>query len=246
MSDKPVAVAVREVTRVFKAGTELVHALRGITLDIYQGEYLSIMGPSGSGKSTLFNMIGGLDHPTSGKVQVLGVELTGMNHLLQARMRGLCIGYIFQSYNLIPTLTALGNVSLPALFVGKERAAADKRAAEMLERVGLGDRMDHRPSELSGGQQQRVAIARSFVNNPRIILADEPTGNLDTRTGESIIADLSRLSSEEGVTVISATHDHKMLAVSDRVVTIRDGAVDRVQSRAEIDIQVGSIGEVTA
>ncbi len=241
-----VAVAVRDVTRVFQAGTESVHALRGISLDIFQGEYLSIMGPSGSGKSTLFNMIGGLDHPTSGRVEVLGVALTDLSHLLQARMRSLCIGYIFQSYNLIPTLNALGNVALPGLFAGKDKASAERRAAELLEKVGLGHRMDHRPSELSGGQQQRVAIARSFANNPRIILADEPTGNLDTRTGEAIIADLSRLSREEGVTVISATHDHKMLQVSDRIVTIQDGRMHRIQTRDEIDIHVGSIEEATA
>lgn len=242
MSIQVAAVRVTEVARVYHAGEETVHALRGVSLEVRSGEYLSIMGPSGSGKSTLFNMIGGLDHPTSGSVEVLGIELTRLNHLLQARLRNLCIGYIFQSYNLIPTLTALGNVALPGLLAGRSQQVAEKRAGELLERVGLGHRLDHRPSELSGGQQQRVAIARSFANNPRIILADEPTGNLDTKTGAQIIDDLSRMSREEGVTVISATHDHKMLSVSDRVVTIRDGRIEKIQTRDEIDIQVGSIG----
>ena len=236
-------VQVREVQRIYKVADEIVHALRGVTLDIYSGEYLSIMGPSGSGKSTLFNMIGGLDRPTAGSVTVQGIRISDLTRRQQARFRNRCIGYIFQSYNLIPVMTAEENVALPLLLGGIEMSAAHEKAREMLDAVGLGDppRYDHRPDQLSGGQQQRVAIARSFANDPPIILADEPTGNLDTKTGEDIINRLSRLSHERGVTIISATHDHKMLSVSDRVVTIRDGAINRIELRSQLNIQVGSI-----
>jgi len=239
----PVVVSVRDVTRVYRTGNEVVHALRGITVDIFQGEYVSIMGPSGSGKSTLFNMIGGLDMPTEGQVVIQGVSLNALSRVEQARLRNRCIGYIFQTYNLIPVMTALQNVALPLLLGGRGQAEANRKATEMLEVVGLGDRLHHRPDELSGGQQQRVAIARSFANEPDIILADEPTGNLDTKTGSDIIDRLSLLSRERGVTIISATHDHKMLAVSDRVMTIRDGAVAKIENREDLRIEVGSIGD---
>ena len=238
---KRTIVAVRGVTRVYHVGEETVHALRGIALDIYAGEYLSIMGPSGSGKSTLFNMIGGLDTPTEGSVIVQGITIAGLTRVQQARLRNKCIGYIFQSYNIIPVMTALQNVALPLLLGGTDLDAANVKAAELLVAVGLGERLHHRPDQLSGGQQQRVAIARSFANDPAIILADEPTGNLDTKTGEEIIDRLSKMSRERGVTIISATHDHKMLAVSDRVVTIRDGLIDKIELRSELQIQIGSI-----
>ncbi len=241
--DRSVVVAARGVTRVYRTGNEVVHALRGITLDVYKGEYLSIMGPSGSGKSTFFNMVGGLDMPTEGEVDIQGVRIASLSRVEQARLRNRCIGYIFQTYNLIPVMTALQNVALPLLLGGRSQRAANDKAAELLDTVGLGDRMHHRPDELSGGQQQRVAIARSFANDPSIILADEPTGNLDTKTGSDIIDRLSRLSRERGVTIISATHDHKMLAVSDRVVTIRDGALDKIEKREDLRIEVGSIGD---
>lgn len=236
-----VIVSLQNVSRLYKVGDEEVHALRGVTLDVFAGEYLSIMGPSGSGKSTLFNMVGGLDLPTTGTVTVRGVKLHELSRQEQARLRNRCIGYIFQSYNLVPVMTALQNVSLPMLLGGMDIAAASKKAADLLGAVGLGERLHHRPEELSGGQQQRVAIARSFANDPSIILADEPTGNLDTRTGEEIINYLSRLSRDRGVTIISATHDHKMLSVSDRVVTIRDGQIAKIELRSELNIQVGSI-----
>ena len=241
--DKRVIVALRGITRVYHAGEEVVRALRGIDLDVYAGEYLSIVGPSGSGKSTLFNMIGGLDQPTDGTVAVRGVTISELSRVQQARLRNRCIGYIFQSYNLIPVMTALQNVALPLLLGGTERAAAEAKAAELLAAVGIGNRLDHRPEELSGGQQQRVAIARSFANDPSIILADEPTGNLDTKTGELIIDILSTMSRERGVTIISATHDHKMLSVSDRVVTIRDGQLYKMELRKHLKITVGTIGE---
>lgn len=242
-ANPPVVVSARGVKRVYYTGNEVVHALRGITLDVYKGEYLSIMGPSGSGKSTFFNMVGGLDTPTEGDVIIQGVRLADLSRVEQARLRNRCIGYIFQTYNLIPVMTALQNVALPLLLGGRSQRQANEKASELLEAVGLGERMHHRPDELSGGQQQRVAIARSFANDPSIILADEPTGNLDTKTGSEIIERLSRLSRERGVTIISATHDHKMLAVSDRVVTIRDGALFKIEKREDLHIEVGSIGD---
>lgn len=238
-----VLVSVRGIDRVYQTKGETVYALAGIDLDIIRGEYLSIMGPSGSGKSTLFNMIGALDTPTRGEVLVSGVAISRITSLERSFFRCRHIGYVFQSYNLIPFLTAVENVSLPIIFLGEEEADANKRAAEVLEYVGLGDRLTHRPEELSGGQQQRVAIARALANEPAILLADEPTGNLDLHTGEAIINLFKRLSVEKGVTVISATHDHKMLAASDRIVWIADGKIDKIQEVAEMDINVGSINQ---
>jgi len=238
---KRVIVSLENVSRVYRAGDETVYALKGIDLDVYSGEYLSIMGPSGSGKSTLFNQVGGLDAPTTGTVAVQGVKLTDLSRDQQATLRNLCIGYIFQSYNIIPVMTALQNVALPMMLGGTDVDAANDKAAELLKDVGLGDRTHHRPDELSGGQQQRVAIARSFANDPIIILADEPTGNLDTHTGQEIIDRLAKMSRDRGVTIITATHDHKMLAVSDRVVTIEDGTVAKIELRNELDIKVGTI-----
>jgi putative ABC transport system ATP-binding protein len=234
-------VEVHDVHREYRIGGEVVRALAGISLQVRRGEYLSIMGPSGSGKTTLFNMIGGLDTPTRGWVKVLGQEISSLKSHLAARLRCRKIGYIFQTYNIIPVLTALDNVALPALLRGLSRAEARERAARSLERVGLGDRLTHRPDELSGGQQQRVAIARAFVNEPSIILADEPTGNLDLHTGEEIINQLATMSREDGVTIISATHDHKMLSVSDRVVWVVGGRIDRIGRRDELNIEVGTI-----
>lgn len=241
--DKRVIVALRGITRVYHAGDEVVRALRGIDVDVYAGEYLSIVGPSGSGKSTLFNMIGGLDEPTDGTVAVRGVTISDLTRVQQARLRNRCIGYIFQSYNLIPVMTALQNVALPLLLGGTDREEAEAKAAELCDAVGIGHRKTHRPDELSGGQQQRVAIARSFANDPSIILADEPTGNLDTKTGSMIIEMLSNMSRERGVTIISATHDYKMLSVSDRVVTIRDGQLYKIELRKHLKITVGAIDE---
>ena len=241
MGEQKTIVEVHDVHRVYHLGGEVVRALDGVTLQVYEGEYLSIMGPSGSGKSTLFNMIGGLDVPTEGSVDVRGLPISKLPSAIAARLRCRTIGYIFQTYNLIPVLTALDNVALPALLMGLSQSDARDRAAGSLKRVGLGDRLFHRPEELSGGQQQRVAIARAFVNNPIIILADEPTGNLDLHTGEEIIDQLAGMSREDGVTIISATHDHKMLSVSDRVVWIVGGRIDRVVRREDLNIEIGSI-----
>lgn len=234
-------IRVRGVKRLYSLEGETVRALDGIDLDIRRGEYLSIMGPSGSGKSTLFNMIGGLDRPSEGQIILEREDIAKLDERKLAWLRGNKIGYIFQSFNLIPTLSAVGNVSLPLIFSGLPQPEAEQRAARMLERVGLGNRIAHRPDELSGGQRQRVACARALVNEPAVILADEPTGNLDLKTGEDILALLKQLQMESGATVVSATHDHKMLAASDRVVWIRDGKVDRIAERSQLNIEIGTM-----
>ncbi len=235
-------VRVSGVTKRFTLGKIEVQALKGVDLKIDRGEYLSIMGPSGSGKSTLFNMIGGLDKPSSGKVFIDEVDIAQLDAYELAWLRCRKIGYIFQTFNIIQVMTALENVTLPMIFAGMPNDAAVQKGMQLLELVGLGDRHGHKPSELSGGQQQRVAIARALANDPAIILADEPTGNLDLTTGEEIIALLKRLSQQRGATVISATHDFKMLNVSDRVVWIRDGRIDKIESRDELSISIGRIG----
>ena len=241
ISSAPV-VRARGIRRVYLMGGEEVHALRGIDLDIARGEYVSIMGPSGCGKTTLFNMIGGLDKPTAGRVYIDGVDMAQLSTFELAWLRCCKIGYIFQTFNLIPVMTALENVTLPMIFAGVSTDECREKGIELLTGVGLGDRVLHKPYELSGGQQQRVAIARSMANSPSIILADEPTGNLDLATGKEIIDLLKKLNTEEGVTVITATHDMKMLSVSDRIVWIRDGAIDRIERREDLQIDIGSIG----
>ena len=236
-----VLVSVRGVDKVFAKGEEKVYALRDINLDVYREEYLSIMGPSGSGKSTLFNMIGALDKPSAGQVTVGGVSLPSLGSRGLADFRCKHIGYVFQTYNLIPWLSALGNVMLPLTFLGTDDKTATERAKHVLDVVGLGHRLDHTPGECSGGQQQRIAIARALANDPAIILADEPTANLDQKTGEEIIDLLSKLCKDEGVTVITATHDYKMLKASDRIVWIKGGRVDKVENAEDMNISVGSI-----
>ncbi len=229
------------VTRTYKMGGETVEALKGVDLEIFTGEYLSIMGPSGSGKSTLFNMIGGLDKPSGGQVYIEDVDMAQLDAYELAWLRCRKIGYIFQTFNLIPVMSALENVKLPMVFAGMNNDESHDMAAGLLTRVGLGERLFHKPGELSGGQQQRVAIARAMANDPTIILADEPTGNLDLGTGKEIIALLKALQQERHVTIISATHDMKMLDASDRIVWIRDGRVERIEERGKIAINVGTI-----
>ena len=241
MEEATTVVRAKGVTKVFDLGKVQVHALRGITLDIQTGEYISIMGPSGSGKSTLFNMIGGLDKPTDGKVYIDEVDVAQLDAYELAWLRCRKIGYIFQTFNLIPVMTALENVTLPMVFAGMSTDDSMQKGAELLGLVGLGDRLNHKPLELSGGQQQRVAVARALANDPAIILADEPTGTLDLKTGKEIIDLVRRLNNEKGVTVISATHDLKMLDVSDRIIWIRDGTVDRIENRAELKLEVGTV-----
>jgi len=239
----PTVVEVAGLHKEYFLRGGTVYALKGINLSVSKGEYLSIMGPSGSGKTTLFNMIGGLDKPTKGSVKIDNVELAEMSNRELAWMRSRKIGYIFQTFNLIPVLTASGNVSLPMIFTGMNKQERDKKAADLLRLVGLGDRLDHRPTELSGGQQQRVAIARALANDPAIILADEPTGNLDLSTGLSIVQLLYRLKIERDTTVICATHDLKMVDVSDRLAWIRDGQIERVESRTSISITPADLAE---
>jgi putative ABC transport system ATP-binding protein len=220
-----------------------LEALKGIDLEIKRGEYISIMGPSGSGKSTLFNMIGALDKPTSGKVYIDEVDVAQLDAYELAWLRCRKIGYIFQTFNLIPVMTALENVTLPMIFAGLSTDESIDKAVDLLETVGLGDRVQHRPLELSGGQQQRVAVARALANDPAIVLADEPTGNLDRQTGREIIELLRRLNTEKEVTIISATHDLKMLDVSDRIVWVEDGKIAKIQRREDLDLDVGQISE---
>ena len=234
-------VRTRDVLKEYVMGKVVVRALNGVTLDIKRGEYVSIMGPSGSGKSTLFNMIGGLDKPSGGSVFIDETDMAQLDASELAWLRCRKIGYIFQTFNLIPVMTALENVTLPMIFAGATTDEMLDRGKELLELVGLGDRLHHKPMELSGGQQQRVAIARSLANDPAIVLADEPTGNLDLRTGKEIITLLKKLNTERGVTIISATHDLKMLDVSDRIVWIRDGMIERVEDRRDVKLAVGEV-----
>lgn len=222
-------IELRKLNRHYKMGTEIVKALDGVDLNIGRGEYLSIVGPSGSGKTTLFNLIGGLDKPTQGSVFIDGVDISQLDAYELAWLRCRKIGYIFQSFNLIQVLTALENVALPTVFAGMPREDGLKKSQSLLESVGLGDRVEHRPGELSAGQQQRVAIARALANDPSIILADEPTGNLDLNTGMEIIDLLHGLNRTRGLTLVAATHDLKMIKASDRIVWMRDGLIEKIE-----------------
>ncbi len=237
MNQRDVIIHTEEVKKLYRLGDEEVWALKGISLEIYRGEFISIMGPSGSGKSTFFNQLGALDVPTEGKVYFEGENLFALSERQQAWVRCNKIGYIFQTFNLVTVMSALQNVTLPMIFQGASKEEAEARGKKILERVGLGHRLHHKPFELSGGQQQRVAIARSLANNPAVILADEPTGNLDTKTGAEIIEILKSLNKEQNVTIITATHDHKMLAASDRVCWIRDGRLEKVATGEEFRLE---------
>ncbi len=224
-SDPPIIEAVN-LTKVYKMGDTEVHALRGVSLRIWKGEMVSIIGQSGSGKSTLLAILGALDVPTSGSYKLDGREVASMNDDQLAEIRNQGIGFVFQKFNLLARNTALANVALPLAYGGLSGRQATQRAAEMLALVGLGDRLDHRPNQLSGGQQQRVAIARALVNQPSIILADEPTGNLDSATGKEIMNLFRTLHRERGITLIIVTHDPAIAAQSERVVRLKDGLVE--------------------
>jgi putative ABC transport system ATP-binding protein len=213
------------LTKDLPLGKTVVHALRGVDLEIHPGEMVGIVGPSGSGKSTLLGLIGGLDSPTQGKIEIDGVDISRMNEDQLTEIRNEKIGFIFQFFNLIPTLTAYENVALPIQFARKARFSADKRAKELLALLGLKDRMHHRPSELSGGQQQRVAIARALANNPPLLLADEPTGNLDSESGALVLDALRQIRETAGTTVVIVTHDPSLASRTDRVLTLVDGRI---------------------
>jgi putative ABC transport system ATP-binding protein len=225
-------IEVIDLTRSIATPTHKVEILRGINLVIRQGEFAAIMGPSGSGKSTLLGLLAGLDSSTSGKIILDGEDITGLSEDRMSEVRGRKIGFVFQSFQLIPTLTAEENVLLPAELAGADSGVV-KRARELLTRVGLADRMDHYPVQLSGGEQQRVALARAFITKPPILLADEPTGNLDGKTGTQVLEILLELNRREGATLVLVTHDPALAAHADRIITLRDGLVvsdERVRS----------------
>lgn len=230
------AIEVDRVVKTYNLGQIPIKAVDGASFKIRVGEYVSIMGPSGSGKTTLFNMIGGMDKPDQGTVYVDQIDIANLDAFELAWLRCRKIGYIFQRYNLLPTLTAQENVALPTAFTGLSLREGADRAQELLELVGLVHRIRHKPTQLSGGEQQRVAIARSLVNDPSIVLADEPTGNLDLHSGQNIINILKTLNVRKGLTVVTATHDLKMIDVSDRILYLRDGRIEREETRASVSV----------
>jgi putative ABC transport system ATP-binding protein len=219
-------IHVRGLTKEYRMGRHGVQALKGIDLDILRNEYVALMGPSGSGKSTFMNVIGCLDSATSGEYALNGHPVEGLDEVALARIRNREIGFVFQSFNLLPRATALANVALPLAYAKVPRKERKARAAEMLQRVGLGDRMDHKPNELSGGQRQRVAVARALVTGPALLLADEPTGALDSKTGEEMLALFAGLH-RQGQTILLVTHDHDIAAHAHRIVSLRDGVIER-------------------
>lgn len=226
----PALIQVDDVWKTYQVGQQQVHALRGLSVDIAQGEYTALMGPSGSGKSTLMNMLGCLDTPTSGRYHLAGEDVGTLDDDALADIRNRRIGFVFQTFNLMPRYTALENVALPLVYAGASRADREARAREVLEQVGLADRMDHRPNELSGGQRQRVAVARALVNRPDLLLADEPTGNLDTKTSLEIMALFGEIFAA-GNTVVLVTHEEDIAAYAHRVVRLRDGVVSADETK---------------
>ena len=237
----PMVIDIENITKDYVMGEEIVRALRGVSLQIRRNEYLAVMGPSGSGKSTLMNMLGCLDTPTSGRYEFNGRNVADMDDDELAAIRNREIGFVFQTFNLLPRATSLRNVELPLIYAGMDPEARQERATQALTDVGLGDRIQHKPNELSGGQRQRVAIARALVNNPSIILADEPTGNLDSKTGEEIMALLEDLY-QRGHTIILVTHERDIAAHARRTIHLRDGVIemDHAGFIPELDAAVAS------
>jgi len=226
-------IELKGITKEYQLGKSVVRALRGLDLHIEQGEIVALMGPSGSGKSTLMHILGALDTPTGGNAYIEGHDLRDLSEKQLAELRGRKVGFVFQTFHLVPTLTAQRNVELPMMFLRIPKQQRARRARELLDKVGLADRAKHKPSELSGGERQRVAIARALVNDPEVILADEPTGNLDSETGKAILDLLARLSAEDGKTVVLVTHDPDAAAIAGRAVRLRDGRVmEETQSAA--------------
>ena len=218
-------IHTRGVTKELPLGKTVVHALRGVDLDIQRGELVAIVGPSGSGKSTLLGLIGGLDTPTHGTVAIDGVDISHLNEDRLTEIRNEKIGFIFQFFNLMPTLTAVENVALPIQFARKRKFTPDKRAKDLLTQLGMGDRLNHRPSELSGGQQQRVAIARALANDPPLLLADEPTGNLDQESGLMVMDALKQIRQQSNTTIVIVTHDAHLAQQTDRIIELVDGRI---------------------
>jgi putative ABC transport system ATP-binding protein len=240
--ERPVIIRTRALKKAYQMGEVTTEALRGIDVELYRGEFIVILGPSGSGKSTFFNMVGGLDSPTSGRVFIDEVDVAQLNAIELAFLRCRKIGYIFQTYNLVQYMTALENVTVPMAFAGVDTDEGRERGMALLDLVGLKERWFHKPIEMSGGQQQRTAIARSMANNPSVLLCDEPTGNLDLRTGAEIHAILKRLNKERGVTVLCVTHDHRLIGMADRIMWIRDGTIERLADRGDVTVETGAIG----
>lgn len=222
------AVELQDVRKTYRMGDQTVHALDGVSLTIDRGSYTAVMGPSGSGKSTLMNVVGCLDTPTEGVVEVDGVDVTQLSDAERTALRGDEIGFVFQTFNLMPQLTARENVELPMTFQGVSRSDRRERATDLLESVGLGDRLDHRPNELSGGQRQRVAVARALANDPAIVLADEPTGNLDSDTEADILALFEELNAA-GNTILTVTHERLVAEHAERIIHLFDGEVERIE-----------------
>lgn len=222
---KKSVIKLENVWKVYKMGNVAVNALQGLNLDIKEGEFVALMGPSGSGKSTAVNMIGCLDVPTKGRIMLDTHDISKLGESELAQIRGRKIGFIFQQFNLVPTLTAIENVMLPMIFQGIPEFERLQKGKELLELVGLGDRMDHKPSELSGGQQQRVAIARSLANDPEVVLADEPTGNLDSKTGANVLEFLEKMHHDKGKTIVMVTHDHNLAKIAERIEFLKDGKI---------------------
>jgi len=225
-------IIVKDIKKTYRMGDQSIDALRGVSLSVSDGEFISLMGPSGSGKSTLMSIIGCLDRPTSGSYKLFNKEVSDLSDDELAKIRNEKIGFIFQSFNLLPRFSAIKNVELPLIYSGLPAEEWRKRSLDAMKAVGLENRIDHKPTELSGGQQQRVAIARALVNNPGIILADEPTGNLDSKSGEQIMAILQHLNEEKGVTIILVTHEPNIARFSKRIIHIKDGAIVKDEKNA--------------
>ena len=222
-------IEIRDLRKVYRIGSEKVVALDSVSFDVEKGEFCCLLGTSGSGKSTLLNLMAGLEKPTRGQIKIKGEHIEKMNEKKLAKFRQRHLGFVFQSYNLLPALTALENVSLPLTFRGIPKSIRDKRAKEMLEAVGLGTHIKHKPSQMSGGQQQRVGIARAFVGKPEIVFADEPTGNLDSKTTKDVMELITKMARENGQTLIIVTHDLEIARYADKIIRILDGNIENIE-----------------
>jgi putative ABC transport system ATP-binding protein len=228
---KKVVIELKNVWKTYEMGSTMVHALQGVSLQIFQGEFVAVVGPSGSGKSTMMNLIGCLDLPSKGQIYLDGHDISRLSESNLATIRGKKIGFVFQQFNLIPTLSALDNVALPMMFQGTAQSTRDTRAMNLLTHFGLKERAYHKPTELSGGQSQRVAISRALANDPEVVLADEPTGNLDSKTGAEVMETLKHIHLKQGKTVVLVTHDLNLVHHAERVIYLKDGSIEKVKKR---------------